>query len=368
MRLDKNQQVFFALVKAGLWEQEARLLSFSEVDYEEVMRLAEEQSVIGLVTAGLEHVQDIKVPQEWLLQFIGSTLQVEQKNKDMNVFIARLIEKLRKADIYALLVKGQGIAQNYEKPFWRTSGDVDLYLSENNYRAAKNLLIPLASEVEKEYEERLHLGLTIDQWVVELHGTMKTSLSSKINKGLYAVHTNTFYGREVRSWNNDGTTVFLPSADNDVIIIFTHILQHFFVGGIGLRQICDWCRLLWTYSESLNYGLLESRIQKMGLLSEWRAFGAFAVEYLGMPTEAMPFYVNTTIWKQKADRICAFIFETGSFGHKRELEQGVATSVFDRRKKLIINKVIDSFTLLPIFPLDSMRFLMSFIYDGLRGR
>jgi hypothetical protein len=33
---------FFALVRAGLWEQDARLASFIEIDYSEVMRVCEE--------------------------------------------------------------------------------------------------------------------------------------------------------------------------------------------------------------------------------------------------------------------------------------------------------------------------------------
>lgn len=57
-----------------------------------------------------------------LLQWIGEVQVIEQRNKAMNQFVAELIEKLRKADIYALLVKGQGIAQCYEKPLWRCSG------------------------------------------------------------------------------------------------------------------------------------------------------------------------------------------------------------------------------------------------------
>ena len=91
-------------------------MPYGEVDYAEVMRLAQEQAVVGLVTAGLEHVTDVKVPQVWALQFAGQTIQLEQRNKAMNQFIADLISKMREADIYTLLVKGQGIAQCYERP------------------------------------------------------------------------------------------------------------------------------------------------------------------------------------------------------------------------------------------------------------
>lgn len=142
MKLDSNQQAFFALVRAGLWETEVRLSKFSQTDFNEVYRLAEEQSVMGLVAAGIEHLTDVKVPQQAALAFVGSTLQLEQRNNAMNVFVAKLIEQLRENDIYALLVKGQGLAQCYEKPLWRVSGDVDMLLSDVDYQRAKELLLP----------------------------------------------------------------------------------------------------------------------------------------------------------------------------------------------------------------------------------
>lgn len=318
MTFTDNQQAFLALVRAGLWEKEAKLSEFSSLDYAALMQLAEEQSVIGLVTAGLEQVKDEKIPQEWTLQFIGSTLQIEQRNKNMNDFVAKLISLLRKNDIYSLLVKGQGIAQCYEKPLWRAAGDVDLYLSKDNYVKAKTLLTAKAQNVEAEDWERLHLGMNIDNWVVELHGTMYTGISRRMNRVSDEVHNSLFYGQSVRSWNNNGVQVFLPSPNNDIIIIFNHFINHFYGEGIGLRQICDWCRLLWIYRSDVNISLLENRLKKMGLMTEWRAFGAFAMEYLGMPVEAMPFYENSPSYKNKARKICKLILETGSFGYNKD--------------------------------------------------
>ena len=83
--LNSNTQVFLELLRAGLWENEAHLSRYNDIDYASIIQLAEEQSVVGLVTAGLEQVKDVKVPQEWLLQLIGRTLQIEQQNKDMNL-------------------------------------------------------------------------------------------------------------------------------------------------------------------------------------------------------------------------------------------------------------------------------------------
>lgn len=111
---DNSIKTFFALLKAGLWGAGNPDIGMGgTTDWQEVYRLATEQSVLGLVLAGLEH-SDVKPPQVLLLQWIGVVQIIEQRNKEMNGFIAELIEKLRKDDIYALLVKGQGVAQCYE--------------------------------------------------------------------------------------------------------------------------------------------------------------------------------------------------------------------------------------------------------------
>lgn len=366
-RMNTNNQVaFLSIVRAGLWEKDVELREYGTTDFDEIMCLAEEQSVMGLVTAGLEHVVDVKVPQEILLQFIGSTLQIEQQNKDMNGFIAEFINKLRKEDVYTILVKGQGIAQCYERPLWRTCGDVDLFLSDTNYEKAKKLLIPMASNVEDEYLREKHLGLTIDDWVVELHGSLFCGLSSRIERELDDVLHDTFYGGTVRLWDNGGVQVFLLGAENDVFYVFTHILQHFYKEGVGLRQICDWCRLLFCYRKKLDLRVLESRIRKAGLLTAWRAFGVFAVDYLDMPAEAMPFYSPDNKLKRKADRICSFIMEVGNFGHNRD------NSYYN--KPFIIRKAIsfgrrchDLARHARIFPFDSLRFFPMIMVNGLRS-
>lgn len=366
MHVNNNQKAFFSLVRAGLWEHEAQPSPFSELDYNEIYRVAEEQSVMGLVTAGLEMVQDVKVPQEVLLTFIGSTLQLEQKNKAMNQFIGRLLKKLRDAGIYSLLIKGQGISQCYEKSLWRACGDVDLFLSDDNYKKAKEYLTPITASIEKEYEREKHLGMTIDGWVVELHGRLYSGLSSRIEKELDDVYRNTFYSGSVRSTNIGGVQVFMLSVENDVFYVFTHILQHFYKGGIGLRQICDWCRLLYCYRDKLNQRILESRIRKAGLMSEWKAFGAFAVEYLGMPVEILPFYSDGSQWKRKAKRICKFVMMSGNFGHNRDSYYRKYPYLV-RKAFSFGRKVGDLCRHARIFPIDSLRFLPAITINGIRS-
>lgn len=375
----KTQDAFLALLSAGLWNKETRLSQYQPIDFSAIYQLAEEQSVVGLITAGIENVNanananhndNFKIPQEWALQFIGATLQIEQRNRAMNEFVAWLIDELRRKGVYALLVKGQGIAKCYERPLWRSSGDVDLLLSDSNYELAKKILQPLASDVESEYTHFKHQGMTIDGWVVELHGTQHSRLSGRVDRMIDGAQREVFYGGKVRSWQNGRTQVFLPAPDEDVIFVFTHILHHFFFEGIGLRQICDWCRLLWTYRESLNHGLLESRIKKAGLMSEWKAFGAFAVKYLGMPVEAMPLFNDNdnhnANLNRKADRICAFVLEVGNFGYNQRRDYS-GMSYTKRKFVSAWGRLSDMLRHFRLFPLDSVRFFGGVLRSGLHG-
>lgn len=382
--MSKDIYVFFELLKAGLWRDQGAVscLKFqvpSDIDWEREYQIAEEQTVVGIVAAGLEVVQnvqefkDFKISQKAKYQFIGQTMLIEKRNKEMNAFVADLIEKLRNKNIYALLVKGQGIAQCYEKPLWRTCGDVDLLMSEDNYRKACEYLGKIADSTERETKknkERKHQEYQISGWAVELHGTLHSHLSGRVDREIDKVQGKCFYGGSVRSGEfksskGSGVQVFLPGANEDVFFVFTHILQHLFLEGIGLRQICDWCRLLYIYRDSLNHKLLEQRLRKAGLMSEWKVFASFAVNWLGMPMEAMPLYYENDNenekLKRKAERICRFVMEVGNFGHNREVKWNDS---FNRRAMLIWHRITDTVKLLRVFPMDAPKFLLNYAWDG----
>ena len=320
--MDTNRLVLLELVKAGLWEKADPNLNLDlneKVDWDKAYQLAQEQSVQGIVLQGIEWVKkhnvdfndnanlNLDVPQILLLQWIGEVQIIEQRNKEMNLFVAELVEKMRAADIYSILVKGQGIAQCYEKPLWRPSGDVDLLLSDMNYKKAKELLLPLSSSNKNEERYSLHLGMSIRQWYVEIHGSLRTGLSARVDKEVDAAQNSVFMGGNVRSWLNGKTQVFLPAPTEDVFLVFTHFIKHFYKEGMSLRQVCDWCRLLWSYRSEIKVDRLEQHLRKAGLMTEWTAFYSLASRYLGMPDLNSRFMFHDSRFDDKADRLVEFI-------------------------------------------------------------
>lgn len=369
MQLTVNQQAFLALLRAGLWEHSETTLNLDvnlneEIDWEKVFQSAEEQTVIGVVLAGVENF-NTKPPQKLLLQWIGKVQILEKKNRAMNHFIANLIEKLRKLGVYTILVKGQGIAQCYDRPLWRSCGDVDLFLSSENLHKAKSFLLPLASRIGVEDAFLKHVPLTINNWEVELHGSLRSGLWRDLDNTLDKVQYDVFYKGNVRSWINGDTQVFLPGIDEDIVFVFAHILQHFFKSGIGLRQLCDWCRLLWVFRDSIDLELLRSRLNNMGVMSEWQAFSSLAVNYLGMPVDAMPFYMNSSKNKEKGDRILNCILETGNFGHNRDFSYYERLPFIVGKAKSLWRYTCDATVHFFIFPKDSLKVWGSLLINGI---
>lgn len=361
-----STDAFFELVRAGLWEKEVRLSSYGKLDFDEIYRLASEQSVVGLVAAGLEKVVDVKVPQSIALTIAGEVLQLEQRNKAMNQYIAKLWERMKIAGIYSFLLKGQGIAQCYKRPLWRACGDIDLFLDGHNYTKAMLFMSENASVIEDEDPYIQHLGFIVDSWSVEIHGRLRGGLWKKLDDVLDKIQESVLADGKIRTWDNSETCISLPGVDEDLFYTFSHILQHFFKGGIGLRQICDWCRLMWMYRDEIDKNLLKSRLVKAGIWTEWKTFAALSVEVLGIPQETVPFYSNSQKWTRKSEQVLFFILKSGNFGHNRDFTYKADTIALRRKFLEFIYITKDSVTHFLIFPKDSLKVWWSQMKGGLK--
>lgn len=368
------KDAFLALVRAGLWgvvneNENSNENLFEGLDWGMVQNLAEEQSVLGLVAAGVEKPTVYRISLAEKLMLLGKYHLIEQRNKAMNRFIAELVEQLNKNEIFAMLVKGQGIAQCYEKPLWRSPGDIDLLLDEENFNKAKTFLSPLSEKTVVEDFGKKHLSIQLSGFTIELHGRMPFAMSRRADKVIDEVIVDSLSGiggkqPSVRVWKNGNTDIYLPNADNDVILVFTHYLHHFFIEGVGLKQICDWCRLLWTYRDEIDRGLLEARLGSMGLISEWKAFASLAVDSLGMPEDAMPFYDKR--YRRRGEKVLSHVLKRGNQGHnnnqryRSKLSKPMADAI------TFFRRIGDFAKFTFIFPIDSPKFFITYVFSKIK--
>jgi hypothetical protein len=253
---------------------------------------------------------------------------------------------LNSSEVPTVLLKGQGVAQNYRKPEQRMSGDIDLYVGEKNYDKAVNVLQEKYSKHAGDIETKKHFSLDIGTTRVELHRqadhlsnpvensyfqrltrkhlqnngnqliTQHTSNQSLLQNPACTKDTNDILqqsgNKEV--FQSCGTTSNLqtPHPQFDALFLFDHIFHHYLIQGIGLRQLCDWARYLYFRSNEIDMQQLKTDLQKTGLLKAWKIFGFIAVDTLGLPVENFPFYEHRP---SRGEKVLENIFTGGNFGY-----------------------------------------------------
>lgn len=112
---------------------------------------------------------------------------------------------------------------------------------------------------------------------------------------------------------------------------------------------------------------LEGQLRRAGLMTAWRAFGAVAVEYLGMNADAVPFYSDATKWKKKASRIKNYVLMSGNLGHNRDHSYFEKYPFLIRKYVSFSRRMRDLTRHAQVFPLDSLRFFPRILINGMRS-
>ncbi|MBR2135166.1 MAG: nucleotidyltransferase family protein, partial [Bacteroidales bacterium] len=268
---DLTVRAFLALTAAGLWgegrtgaslgvkESGQNAVDWKEVDWDAVMQLAREQALVGILASAFDtgeggsvapglgfKLQEV-LSREQRKAFAIKVYSLEQNNQKQSEFIGRLVQWLETNGISPVLLKGHGVANSYRIPERRTPGDIDLLFQSAEYEKAKQLLSPKAVKVMQEGKYEKQLQMFFGKAIVELHGTMRVSLSKKIDSYLDSEMERMFTGGDfmhLSCIHSDDTSgeqvqvqeiqVRIPPVQLHAVYVFLHILEHLFHNGIGL--------------------------------------------------------------------------------------------------------------------------------------
>ena len=333
-------------------------------DWEALYRLAYQQTSVPLVTDGINRLPPEFLPTapERLDPFLGDLMATERRNLQLDAFLPKLFGAL--AGIPVVLVKGQSLAQDYPDPERRQPGDIDLLLLPESYDAAKAVLLPKATKVLEEDRETWHQGMHFHSVEVEIHGSISTLMSRKLDRQLAALLKEQFDGRPFPSVSIGGESIPVPEADFNAVYVFVHFLQHYWGGGVGLRQLTDWMVFVSVHKREIHPVLLEKRLETLGLLHLWKVFTGFAQEYLGCPAEKLPLAAtpdpgrNALIWK--------YIRRCGNFGKNVDRSRGKESYLARKIHSLWRLVIADRLRHFRVFPKESVRFFFGAFGYGLQ--
>ncbi len=361
----QTEDQFFALLRSGLWNEVPDRVPFAGgTDWEALYRLSAQQTVVPLVTEGINRLPREFLPAEpeRLDPFLGDMMATAKRNRSLDAFIPKLFHALE--DIPVVLVKGQSLAQDYLEPERRQPGDIDLLLMPASYEAAKAVLLPKATKVMEEQAETWHQGMYFHSIEVEVHGSISTLISRKLDRKLAVLLEEQFDGRPFPSVLIGGAEIPVPEADFNATYIFVHFLQHYWSGGVGLRQLTDWMVFVSVHKRDIHPVILEKRLEGFGLLHMWKVFTGFVQEYLGCPAEKLPLAAKPD--PKKNARIWNYIRRTGNFGKNQDRSRKKESYLVRKVHSLWRLVVADRLRHFPVFPKESVRFFYGAFGYGLQ--
>lgn len=328
MDMSKIHKAFLSLLHSGLWDYENKALSIfplTDTEWKVLYRLSREQTVTGLIFAGIQNLPENVQPRENLLvRWIAAVDAIERSNLKMNSVLVELCELFNKTGINHVLLKGQGIATLYKNPLLRECGDIDFYFpTEKDFTGAKNCIHREGIGTESKAD-----GSIFYFWKgvkVEHHKRMFDLFTSRSIR--YSKELETRYGvKSITLCGNNDVQIDILHPVLNIIQQSTHILKHAFGLGIGLRQFCDLAISYYTWYGEQADDDMRTICSKLGL-DRWCSLQfSFLVKYINLPKQYIP---NHEIMVSP-DVLYAIVWNGGNFGHNA-ITTGKCDSVILRK-------------------------------------
>lgn len=215
----------------------------SAEQWKKVYTLAKQQSVLGVAFAGIEKLpKESRPPMELLFRWAADAEAIRGVNNLMNREAARMTQIFESACRRTAILKGQANARLYPDPLSRQAGDIDIWV-EGGRKSVDELLcklglLELDPDNPNTCRHHVHLERTKDNIMVEVHYMPASGNPYK------AGMLQTFLNDEIRKAELVPEGFFAPSIKFALVMQLSHLQQHFFSGGLGLRQYADYFVLL----------------------------------------------------------------------------------------------------------------------------
>ena len=357
--------IFFEVLKFSLWKS-CPLYDISREDISQIINIAKAQSVLGLVANVIlsDSAFSEKLPVQEsakLKHFVMSNLSTSQM---LNNSLLLIVQELRKHGVDPVLLKGQGIAKYYPVPELRQCGDIDIYVGQEKFTKACEVIGAMSTPEDHQGDipSLKHFHTRIGNAFIEIHRYTDVYYPKRLNR-VYQKISDDGMSSGLVPLDFSGVSVMSPSVNFNVFFIFNHFWHHFIADGVGLRQICDWVLLLHHNYGKIDLQYLESVLNQMGLMKQWKVFGCLAVDVLGLPRKEMPFYDNQ--YQKLSVKVLDLIMLEGNFGKEnlkgyKRPEGYVAGKWYSFRKRAKRNLRV-----LRLFPKDAFRHMRKVFFGGI---
>jgi hypothetical protein len=212
----------------------------------------------------------------------------------------------------------------------RDFGDVDIYVGEENYHRAAEIITAAYPQAHWHSDIRggIHYILVLDEnqdRVVELH-RVTMEFHDKKADALYQDFTHKYLAQP-SNMNLGDTQVPVPSAAYNALYVYMHAWHHFESTGVGFRQLADWALCLHQAYEECSpqawqnlCSEIDAILTALHMKTAWQTFGHVLVEQLQLPSQEFPLY--TQAYRNRAKRLLRQLLRDGHCGRTAKFALG----------------------------------------------
>ena len=316
------ERQFLALLRAGLWGGKADMACFPESglpDWKGILYLGRSQAVLPLIYDGMLTLpEEMRLHGPALMRLIAYVDRIEGLNRELDEASAEISARLAAEGIRSVLLKGQGLAVLYRIPGHRQCGDIDLYVGEENYRKAINI-IRNWNEIHNEQPEMTkHTCFEFKNVELEIHKRCLDIHELRVSKHYIILEKNELCKNDCLVYLSDSKIpVYVPPIEFNLFYVFFHAFNHFMRSGLGLRQLCDLAILLHTHKKHINKTILTNFLKEYKLDREWQVFISLIVNTIGLPKDDAVLYDSS--YNKLSYELLKIIENDGNFGHSKDL-------------------------------------------------
>lgn len=310
---NQTQTLFLSLLSAALWGEKPDASPFAEADWKQIFSLADTQTVQSLVLDGMGMLppECLRIPLQEKLKRIGQMQQTERINSHHRQVIVRIDKALKAEGIQAVFMKGQTTALRYPNPLHRTPGDIDFVVSAEDFDKTMAVMEEIG-KVDRGFIHEYHGMAWVDGVIVEPHYKARNYQRPSTDRAMQELFASVFPDG-LASADMDGYQVPIFPPTFESVFLISHMLEHVFGEGLGLRQVVDYAVFLHECADKIDWVKHGEYLHKMRMERAWRIFTCICVKYLGLPlpSQVEPFSYREEEW---AERLMDDIMNVGNFG------------------------------------------------------
>ena len=285
--IDNSASTLLLLLRIAINGQVGDIIN--NVDWLNVMKLAQKQGVRGLAYEALELLKQEDAnstcfpDRTTLMQWYAQTLYVEKKIAQHADLAKGVVERWKRNGIKTIVFKGLAHSRYYPKPEHREFGDFDCYLIDAHgncaYRQGNNIARKNGLIVDDSWYKHSHISYK--KLTIENHQFFTAARRGGIDKALHQYMVETI-GDGSQLEGLDGTDIYVLPLMTEGLFMLYHSLTHFLVEGINLRHFVDWACWIKANQDKVEWMEFYSLCKCFRLDGFVDVLNTIAMKYLGV--------------------------------------------------------------------------------------